>query len=51
MLRTQICPIIFTDVVGSSKITDDRLKLHLNTLLHRLLDEIKGRFQVRKAHR
>lgn len=46
MNRTQICPIIFADIVGSSKITADRLKRDLNLLVHRLLDEIKGRFQV-----
>lgn len=46
MNRTQICPIIFADIVGSSKITDDRLKTDLNRLVHRLLDEIKDRFQV-----
>ncbi|WP_096704063.1 hypothetical protein [Magnetospirillum sp. 15-1] len=46
MNRTQICPIIFADIVGSSKITDDRLKTDLNRFVHRLLDEIEGRFQV-----
>ncbi|TNC95164.1 MAG: hypothetical protein FD119_2585 [Stygiobacter sp.] len=46
MNRTQICPIVFADIVGSSKVAEDHLKKHLNVLVHRLLDEIKGRFQV-----
>lgn len=50
MSRTQVCPIVFADVVGSSKIVDDRLKTTLHAEVTRILDDFKGRQVLAAKH-